>query len=163
MPIVCVDSADVAKRTNWSYFAPEIKESSDSPLPDPSSLIPPTPGWRLTISPEPGSNDPNVLPVITPLANSKLAVVRSEDMKIHIFYQASDSSIKEVVFVPGTGWVVDGPEIAGAGKAKPGTPLTAVTGGWSEVRVFYVGPTDLLTAAYTAEHVPWTPGTTLSP
>ena len=151
----------MAKRTNLSFFAPEIKESSDSPLPDPSSLIPPIPGWKLTVSPEPGSNDPNILPVITPLANSKLAVVRSEDMKIHLFYQASDGSIKEVAFIPGTGWIIDGPEIAGAGNAKPGTPLTAVTGGWSEVRVFYVGTTDLLMAAITGDHVPWTPGIAL--
>ncbi|KAI9150812.1 hypothetical protein HJFPF1_10589 [Paramyrothecium foliicola] len=153
-----VDNAGrLRERTNWTHFSPDFKDSFDSPLPDPGSLVPPVPGWKLTPLQEGESSNATQFPIVVPLSGSKLAAVRSEDSKIHIFYQASDNSIKDLVFVPGTGWVAEQLEVAAADVAKSGTPLTAVTGGWSETRLFYVKAADLLGAAFSNDHVSWTP------
>ncbi len=40
-------------------------------------------------------------------------------------------------------------------KAKPGTPLATISGGWAEVRLFYVTPEDLLAQAYRNDHASW--------
>ncbi|KEY71206.1 hypothetical protein S7711_02317 [Stachybotrys chartarum IBT 7711] len=151
------NSGKLRERTNWSHFSPEVKEAFELPLPDPGSLVPPVPGWKLTPLRDAASTDANAFPDITPLATTKLAAVRSEDKKFHVFYQASDNSIREIVHVPGTGWVTEQPAVAAAEKAKAGTPLTAITGGWAEVRVFYVGTTDMLSGAYADDHVTWEP------
>ncbi|KAH7305555.1 hypothetical protein B0I35DRAFT_113019 [Stachybotrys elegans] len=148
------NTGKLRERTNWSEFTPEVKETFDEPLPDPGSLVPPVPGWTLTPISE------SAFPAITPLPTSKLAAVKTEDNKIHIFYQAIDGSIEELIWgsgLPNAPWVVGETKVVGAGKAKQGTPLAAITGGWTEVRVFYVGTTDLLSASYTDEHVQWQP------
>jgi hypothetical protein len=161
------NTGHLRERTNWSTFAPEVKEAFDTPLPDPGNLVPPTPGWKLTpLQSESGTA--NDFPVIVPLASSKLAAIRSENSNIHIFYQASDNAIKEIVYITGTGWVSHTADVADAAMVKSGTPIAAVTGGWSEIQVFYVRPTDLLMAAYNDERVPWTsavdiPSFTVSP
>ncbi|KAK3938950.1 hypothetical protein QBC46DRAFT_342996 [Diplogelasinospora grovesii] len=106
---------------------PRVKEGFESELSAPEKLVAPTRGWKLTSSITGG------FPTITPLPASKLAAVRSEDCKMHVFYQSSDdTSIHK--------------------PAKPGTPLTAVSGGWSEVRLFYVTPGDILAGGYSDDH-----------
>ena len=81
-----------------------------------------------------------------------------------MFYQAKDDSIQELVFHPGKGWYggqkgQDGQGarvLVGPGKVKSGTPLAAVTGGWNELRLFYVDKADLLKELYSDGHTDWT-------
>ncbi|KAK4239306.1 hypothetical protein C8A03DRAFT_32645 [Achaetomium macrosporum] len=166
------------ERANRTSFTPEVKDEFEHELPDPLQLVPPTPGWKLTPLSDAGSaadsgssTAATTFPAVSPLRGSKLAAVRSEDGKVHVFYQARDHSLREMLFAPGAGWAaVEGEDrqvVAGSDSAKPGTSLTAVSGGWAEVRLFYVTPADKLAGVYADDHTRWTaidiPAYTLPP
>ncbi|KAM0441265.1 hypothetical protein ACHAPT_000572 [Fusarium lateritium] len=143
-------SGKLQERINRSHFAPTIEDDFDLPLPKPEELIPPTPGWKLTQIL--GAEN---FPDIQPLPETKLAAVRSGDGKIRVFYQGLDNSIFEAIFDPESGWAVGG-GIVDAAEAKAGTPLTAISGGWAEVRLFLVDPSDALAYVYADDHSNWT-------
>lgn len=158
-------TGNLRERTNRSVFAPGTTDEVEAQLPDPAQPIP-TPGWELTplseVTPTPDAESPPVssistFPVISPFPGTKLAAVRSEDGKVHVYYQNSDSSIHELVQTPGEGWSVAESKVVGSDKAKLGSPLTAISGGWSEVRLFYVATGDILAGAYSDDHTPWGP------
>ena len=150
------------QRFNATSFTPKEKDGFERELPDPAKMVPPAPGWTQTILLAPGAHptsasDRYYFPTITPLPNTKIAAVRSEDGKIHVFYQASDNTIRQATCEPDKGWTVrEGPIIA-ADKAKPGTPLTAIAGGWDELRLFYATTGEMLAGIYGDNHCPWTP------
>ncbi|KAJ8124127.1 hypothetical protein ONZ43_g82 [Nemania bipapillata] len=145
-----------------NFFAPETKEEFEGELSDPAELKPPTPGWKLTplsedvltpvAEPTPVANTAT-FPIISPLSGTKLSAVRSEDGKVHVYYQSSDSSIHELLFEPGKAWKVI--QTFGPNQAKLGSPLTAISGGWSEVRLFYVKIKDTLAGMYCDDHTQW--------
>ncbi|KAF2122101.1 hypothetical protein BDV96DRAFT_682112 [Lophiotrema nucula] len=157
----------IRERTNRSYFDQiAAKDDFDAEMPKPDELVPPAPGWKLTpvggIKRQAGSDAPS-FPKVVPLTTTKLAAVRSEDGSIHIIYQANDESIRELVFSFGKGWI--GPDsetdvILETGTAKPGTPLTAVAGGWSEKRVLCVTKTNQLLEVYSDDNTKWFASTT---
>lgn len=138
-----------------------MKDDFERELPDPAKMVPPTPGWSQTALLAPGAHPTGpdnlyALPTITPLPNSKIAATRSENGNIHVFYQASDNTIHTVSSQPGKGWADAGP-IIGAGKAMSGTPLTAIAGGWDELRLFYATTGEMLAGVYGDTHCPWMP------
>lgn len=122
--------------------------------------MPPHPGWAQTsLIPTGTPHGPNTVtsfPQIKPFHGSKFAAVRSEDGMLHVYYQAADKSIHQISLVSGKGWVQDRIAVA-AGKAKPCSPLTAVSGGWLEQRLFYVTPAETLAGAYSDDHTGWVP------
>lgn len=137
-----------------------VSEDFEYPLPKPEELIPPTPGWKLTPLQDPNADSGSkagFFPTRQPLPSTKLAAARGDDRSIHLFYQATDGSIQELTFYPGRGWssgsnaVVLEPAVA-----KHGSPLTAVAGGWTELRLFYVDTADLLKEVYSDDHTKWT-------
>ncbi|KAI1125335.1 hypothetical protein F5Y10DRAFT_284396 [Nemania abortiva] len=153
------------ERTNHSVFSPEAKDEFEVVLPDPTKMIPPTPGWKLTplvddvptleADPHPISNIP-AFPVIKPLLNTKLSAVRSEDGRVYVFYQNDDGSVHDLLLEPGKGWS-GGFEVLAPNKAKVGSPLTVISGGWSEIRLFYVTAGDILAGVYGDDHTTWMP------
>lgn len=100
------------------------------------------------------TNDKAGFPDIQPLPETKLAVVRSGDGKIHIFYQAIDNSILEAILDLEKGWIAS-KSVVVASRAKAGTPLTAIAGGWTEARLFFVDPNDVLAYVYADDHTGW--------
>lgn len=100
------------------------------------------------------TSDKTGFPNIQPLPETKLAVVRSEDGNIHVFYQAVDNSILEAIFNPVKGWIAEKSVVVASG-AKAGTPLTAISGGWAEVRLFFVDTNDVLSYVYADDHTGW--------
>ncbi|RSL52447.1 hypothetical protein CEP54_010903 [Fusarium duplospermum] len=146
------------ERINHSSFSPTIKDDFDAPIPKPKELIPPTPGWKLTpiLATENGteSSDKTGFPDIHPLPETKLAVVRSGDGKIHVFYQAVDNSILEAIFDPEKSWIAE-KSVAVASGSKVGTPLTTISGVWAEMRLFFVDTNDVLSYVYADDHTGW--------
>lgn len=117
--------------------------------------MPFTPGWALTPV---DASDASPFPTVVPLPTTKLAAVCCEDGSIHVFYQASDESIRELVFSSGQGWT--GSEagtdvVLEPGAAKQGTSLTAVAGGWCEKRLFCVTKTNQLLEVYSDDKLKW--------
>jgi hypothetical protein len=143
------------ERTNLSYFAPDVKDDFDVEIPKPEELVPPKPGWKLTLTGHSSATTTGAFPEIWPLRDSKLAAVRSEDGQIHLFYQARDNSVCEALFDRRHGWEPSQGVVVDASAVKPGTPLTAVSGGWAEVRLFYVSPEDQLAQSYGDDHINW--------
>ncbi|RYC59104.1 hypothetical protein CHU98_g7096 [Xylaria longipes] len=124
-------------------------------LPKPEELVPPIPGWRLTPLVDKGlERTVNSFPVVTPLPATKLTAVRTDKGEIYLFYQDNDLSIKVLVSVSGKGWVQE-TEAVGPGLVRPGTPLTTIAGGWSEVRLFYVTPQNTLGEVYGCDSIQW--------
>ncbi|KAI8719735.1 Fucose-specific lectin [Fusarium sp. LHS14.1] len=152
------NGGNLEERINHSSFSPTVKDDFDTPLPKPEELIPPTPGWTLTpiLATENGTetSDKTGFPNIQPLPETKLAVVRSGDGKLHLFYQAVDNSILEAIFNPEKGWIAEKSVVVASG-AKSGTPLTAISGGWAEVRLFFVDTNDVLAYIYADDHTGW--------
>ncbi|KAJ4185052.1 hypothetical protein NW767_013011 [Fusarium falciforme] len=152
------NGGNLQERINHSSFSPTVKDDFDTPLPKPEELIPPTPGWKLTpiLATENGTetSEKTGFPDIQPLPETKLAVVRSGDGKIHVFYQTADNSILEAIFNPGKGWIAEKSVVVASG-AKAGTPLTAISGGWAEVRLFFVDTNDVLAYVYADDHTGW--------
>lgn len=112
----------------------------------------PAPGW--------GRNDD--LNFISPSTASKLAATCSGDGRIHIFYQAQDMSIRELV--SGTdkswdSWEGDEKQVVAPGKAKAATPLASVSGAWAETRLFYVTPNNTLALCYSDDQTGWVEST----
>jgi hypothetical protein len=139
-----------------------MKDDFERELPDPSKMVPPSPGWSQTTLLAPGAHPTgpdnlNYFPTITPLPHGKIAATRSENGNIHVFYQANDSTIHNVVNHPGKGWTTDEGLIIGAGKAKPGAPLTAIAGGWDELRLFYATTGEMLASVYRDDRCGWAP------
>jgi hypothetical protein len=139
-----------------------MKDDFERELPDPSKMVPPSPGWSQTTLLAPGAHPTgpdnlNYFPTNTPLPHGKIAATRSENGKIHVFYQANDSTIHNVVNHPGKGWTTDEGLIIGAGKAKPGAPLTAIAGGWDELRLFYATTGEMLAGVYRDDRCGWAP------
>jgi hypothetical protein len=98
-------------------------------------------------------------PTRHPLPSTKLAAARGSDRSIHLFYQATEGSIQELAFYPGRGWSggdSSGSNVVEPAVAKHGSPLTAVAGGWTELRLFYVDTADLLKEVYSDDHTKWT-------
>ena len=150
------------QRTNRSFFTPNAHEDFESELSKPEKLVPPTPGWNQTplhesnSGPKAGAvSNPTILPLLT----TKLAAARSEDGSIHVFYQAKDESIRELVFRSAKEQNNEedkiGRIVVDSGKAKSGTPLAVVAGGWMELRLFYVDKADLLKERYSDDHTGW--------
>lgn len=150
------------QRTNRSYFSHETtKDDFDAELPSPDRLVPPAPGWKLT--PVGTRSDVPEFPTTVSLATTKLAAVHCEDGSIHVFYQAKDESIRQLVFILGKGWIspdtaANAAVILEPGVAKAGTPLTAVAGGWSERRVFAVDKANKLLEVYSNNKDEWVVG-----
>ncbi|RSL61669.1 hypothetical protein CEP53_005031 [Fusarium sp. AF-6] len=146
------------ERINRSSFSPTVKDDFDTPLRKPEELIPPTPGWKLTpiltTENENETSDKTGFPDIQPLAETKLTTVRSGDGKIHVFYQALDNSILEAIFDPDKGWIAEKSVVVASG-AKFGTPLAAISGGWAEVRLFFVDTNGVLSYVYADDHTRW--------
>ncbi|OTA94262.1 hypothetical protein M434DRAFT_10803 [Hypoxylon sp. CO27-5] len=140
----------IQERTNRSYFSTTFKDDFDAELPEPEKLIVPTPGWKQTPLTSGG------FPTISPSHSSKLAAVRTDTGDIYLFYQATDSCIHALIFQPGTGWKQESGEVVNLDLAKPGTPLTAITGAYHEIRLFYVTPQDQLGEIYADDHTKWT-------
>ncbi|KAI1379573.1 hypothetical protein F4677DRAFT_442548 [Hypoxylon crocopeplum] len=149
----------IRERINRSYFQPKPKEDFDTELPKPEELILPSPGWKQTPLAS-GESDTKSLksafPRITPSPATKLAAIRSEIGEITVFYQNADARIHALTFNPERGWKQEDEEVIGLDTAKLGTPLTAVAGAWSEIRLFYVTPEDLLREVYGDDHTGWT-------
>jgi hypothetical protein len=125
-------------------------------------MVQPSPGRTQTTLHAPGAHPTspvniNYFPTISPLPHGKIAATRSENGNIHVFYQASDSTIHNVVYHPGKGWATDEALIIGAGKAKLGAPLTAIAGGWDELRLFYVTTGEMLAGVYRDDRCGWAP------
>ncbi|KAF2971195.1 hypothetical protein GQX73_g2401 [Xylaria multiplex] len=151
-------SGNIRERINHSYFDPTPTDDFDSDLPKPEELIPPTPGWSLTslddeLSEVMGTVDS--FPVITPHQLTKLAAVRTNEGRIYVFYQDSDLAIRALVWIPGEGWCQQETEVAGPGQVHPGTSLAAVTGGWSEIILFYITPQNTLGGSYAHDGIQW--------
>ena len=99
------------------------------------------------------------IPKTTPLQGSKLAAVKVDGGSVTVFYQATDESIRRIDYTPGnTDWNTKDGVVVAAGKAKAGTPLSALVGGWSEHRLFYVTPDNKLAGAYGDAHTIWRDG-----
>lgn len=141
-------------------------EEFESELPKPEDLVQPTPGWKQTPLQEAElmpKADTLSFPTILPLPTTKLAAACFKDGSIHVFYQAKDESIRELVFDPAEGWFSGqedesgevGRVVVGSGEAKPGTPLAVVAGGWMELRLFFVDKADLLKELYSNDHTDW--------
>jgi hypothetical protein len=101
-------------------------------------------------------------PAVHPLPTTKLAASYCHDRSIHVFYQAGDDSILELVSDSAKSWSCGKKEndvvsrvVVKPGEAKAGSPLAVVAGGWSELRVFYVNKEDLLKEAYSDDHTKW--------
>lgn len=107
--------------------------------------------------------DTVAFPTILPLPTTKLAAACSEDGSIHVFYQAKDGSIRELVFDLAQSWFNGeqnengevGRVVVGSEEAKPGTPLAVVAGGWMELRLFYVDKANLLKELYSNDRTDW--------
>ncbi|KAI1141909.1 hypothetical protein F5Y05DRAFT_369112 [Hypoxylon sp. FL0543] len=149
----------IRERTNRSDFNTTLKDDFDAELPEPGKLIPPTPGWKKTPLIDEGLDagiDGTAFPIISPLRTSKLAAVRTETGDIYVFYQSTDNGVHELVFQPGKGWKQESSKIEYSDAAKPGTPLTALTGAYCEIRLFYVTTEDELGEIYADDHTKWT-------
>ncbi|KAI1174585.1 hypothetical protein F4777DRAFT_599338 [Nemania sp. FL0916] len=155
----------IRERTNLTSFSPAgLKDGFDRSLPEPAELIPPQPGWKLTplLDDAVGkaaaavSTSPDIIPFpkIKPLKGSKLAAIEVHGRLLVVLYQAPDQSIRDARYEKANKkW--DRPDdrnIVEAGKAKAGTPLAALVGGWWEHRVFYVTPEDKLAGMYGDEY-----------
>ncbi|KAI8633597.1 hypothetical protein F5Y19DRAFT_246235 [Xylariaceae sp. FL1651] len=152
----------IRERTNRTSLSPTgLKDDFDRSLPEPAGLVPPTPGWKLTPlandTGEAASASPAIVPFprITPLQGSKLAAFEVHGKLAEIFYQAPDQSIRVLEYEKGKNKWNDDKKIIDQGKAKPGTPLAALLGGWWEHRLFYVTPEDKLAGAYGDAHSHW--------
>ncbi|KAI0128053.1 hypothetical protein F4776DRAFT_655332 [Hypoxylon sp. NC0597] len=147
----------IRERTNHSrYSDTTFKDDFDAELPEPAKLIFPTPGWKQTPLASGGGLDGIAFPTISPFLSSKLAAVRTETGDIYLFYQGTDSSIHALIFQQGTGWKQESAEVVHSDSAKTGTPLTAITGAYCEIRLFYVTPQDQLGEIYADDHTKWT-------
>ncbi|KAK3370931.1 hypothetical protein B0T24DRAFT_667707 [Lasiosphaeria ovina] len=157
---------NIRERTNHTSFGPSgIKDDFDSTLPEPANLVLPTPGWKLTplangtddaLEEVAAAADLVPFPKTTPLPGSKLSAFKVDSGALEVFYQASDESIKVLEYVPGnTKWNAGEKIIVGVGKAKAGTPLAALVGGWMEHRLFYVTPENKLAGIYGDGHTQW--------
>ncbi|OTA59254.1 hypothetical protein K449DRAFT_424072 [Hypoxylon sp. EC38] len=145
----------IRERTNRSYFSPTVKDDFDE---EPEKLTLPTPGWKQTPlasgAPDVRLNG-TVFPTISPLSSSKLAAIRTDTGDVYLFYQGTDSCIHTLNFQPETGWIQGAGEVVPSDSAKPGTPLTAITGAYCEIRLFYVTPQDQLGEIYADDHTNW--------
>ncbi|KAI2615689.1 hypothetical protein GGR54DRAFT_632088 [Hypoxylon sp. NC1633] len=142
---------DPWERINRSYFLPSPRDDFDVELPRPEELIPPTPGWASTRLSDEASNDrgaADVLPVVKPHPITKLTSVRTERDEIYLFYQAYDGTIRVLIHTPGKGWAQRDSSIVSSSQIQAGSALTAVAGGWSEIRLFYVTPKKTLGEVY---------------
>ncbi|XXG98198.1 Fe-S cluster-binding ribosome biosynthesis protein [Hypoxylon texense] len=152
---------DTWERVNHSSFKPTTVDDFDAELHKPEELIPPTPGWKQTPLYSGGSNtksDGTTFPIVSPLPTTKLTAIHFDTGYIYVFYQEVDASIHVLVSQPGQGWQVQSGEVVNSQVAKPGAPLSAIVGGWNEVRLFYVTPQDELGEAYMDSHTPWVKG-----
>ncbi|KAK4121110.1 hypothetical protein N657DRAFT_683209 [Parathielavia appendiculata] len=153
-------SGTLRERWNRTSFKPQVHDSFDIELPAPAKLVPPHPGWAETnlrpADTPPASTADTTFPEVKPLAGSKFAAVRSEDGTLHVYYQAADKSIHELAN-KGRGWTGTSAIVLTSDKAKPGSPLTAVSGGWNEMRLFFVTPNETLAGVYRDDHTRWTP------
>ncbi|RYP80681.1 hypothetical protein DL770_006133 [Monosporascus sp. CRB-9-2] len=154
----------IRERTNRTSFSPTgLKDDFDRSLPEPARLVPPAPGWKLTPladdAGEAASTSPDIIPFpkITPLQGSKLAAFEVHGRLVDLFYQAPDQSIRVLIYEKANKrWsTYDDNNIVNPGKAKAGTPLAALLGGWWEHRLFYVTPEDKLAGAYGDVHSNW--------
>lgn len=103
-------------------------------------------------------DDPN-FPAITVSANTRLSATLSddeEDANVHVFYQATDGSIKEIKYeASGNTWYEEGETVVT--EAKPGTSLSVV-GTAGELRLFYQTAQDLVKERYSDANIDWTEG-----
>ncbi|OTB06542.1 hypothetical protein M426DRAFT_20988 [Hypoxylon sp. CI-4A] len=153
---------DIWERINRSNFNSTLKDDFDSELPKPEELAIPIPGWKrtpLASGDQEIEFDETAFPAVSPLPNTKLAAVRSDNGEIYLFYQDGAGYISALTFQPGKGWKQAGGEVVYSDPtdlAKPGTPLTATVGGYSEVRLFFVTPQDQLMEVFRDDHTSWT-------
>jgi hypothetical protein len=121
---------------------------------------------RCRVTAEPGEEgnwlDASDFPSsITPATYSKLTAIRSNDAgaNIRLYYQATDNTVKQLRFESAhSKWLKEKDiEIR---DAKPGTHLSAVTGG-DEIRVFYQNNGNKIKMQYTDTRVEWTRGKSL--
>ena len=93
---------------------------------------------------------------MTPLQGSKLAAFKIDDGALEVYFQAADESIQGLEYSMGnSGWRSEEKIIIGSGKAKAGTPLSALVGGWREYRLFYVTRENKLAGVYGDAHTNW--------
>ena len=154
---------DASQRTNRTSFGPTgAKDDFDSALPEPAKLVPPTPGWALTpLTNEArgAASDIVPFPKTTPLRGSKLTALKVDGGILEIFYQAADESVQVLEYSQeNMNWSADKKIIVDAGKAKAGTPLSALVGGWWEHRLFYITPDNKLAGKYGDAHTSWRDG-----
>ncbi|KAK4104272.1 hypothetical protein N658DRAFT_420143 [Parathielavia hyrcaniae] len=151
------------ERWNRTSFKPEVHDTFDTALPAPSKLVPPHPGWSQTTlrhyGTYPANDADHSFVEVKPSAGSKIAAVRSEDGSLSVYYQTDDNAVCRLLTDTTGRWNGSVYNVLGSTQAKKGSPLTVVTGGWNEMRLFYVTPKETLAGTCLYDAGQWTPST----